>query len=111
MKILFLLSFIFFSAGCHFLQAQNSLSGKVVDRNNKEALIGASVYITELKKGAVATADGNYKLSGLPAGIFTVEVRCLSYQPFFKKITIKGDIKEDFILEVSAMQMKEVIVT
>lgn len=111
MKTLLILIYILCSTGGHFLQAQNSLSGKVADRNSKEAIIGASVYITELKKGTVVHIDGSYKLSNIPSGTFTVEVRSVSYQPAFKKVIIRGDVKEDFTLEVSAMQMNEVIVT
>ena len=45
------------------------LSGIVTDKNTREPLIGATVYLRELKKGAVTDVNGRYQLGNLPAGI------------------------------------------
>jgi iron complex outermembrane recepter protein len=111
MKHLPLLLIIFLLLLCSNIQAQNSLQGEIKDKSTGEAIVGSSVYITELKKGAVSHTDGTYKITNLPAGTFTVEVRNLSYQSVIKKINISGLVTINFVLEISAMQMNEVVVT
>ncbi len=93
------------------LLAQLSISGKVVDEQRQEAVIGASVYITELKKGTSTAADGSYRITNLPKGTFTVEVRSLSYQSVIQRVTLNESLQKDFTLAVSALQMNEVVVT
>jgi iron complex outermembrane receptor protein len=93
------------------LQAQNSLSGKLTDKGSGDPIIGGSIYITELKKGAASDVDGSYKITNLSQGTYTVEVRTLSYQSIISKVTINGNTTKNFTMEISAMQMNEVIVT
>lgn len=93
------------------LYAQNSLSGKIVDENTGEAIIGASLYISELKRGAVSDTDGSYMVTNLPKGNFTVEVKYLSYQTVIDKVNINGNEVRNFALESSSVQMNEIIVT
>jgi iron complex outermembrane receptor protein len=82
-----------------------------VDQQRQQAVIGASVYITELKKGASTRADGSYRITNLPKGTFTVEVRSLSYQSVIQRVTLNQNLQKDFTLTVSALQMNEVVVT
>ena len=53
------------------VQAQNSLSGKLTDVQNK-ALPGVSVYMPELHKGTTTDAQGNYSFKNLPNGNFRI---------------------------------------
>lgn len=39
------------------MQAQNTVSGRITDANNK-ALFGVSIYIQELQKGTLSKEDG-----------------------------------------------------
>ncbi len=59
--------------------AQTQISGKVVDAVNNEPIIGASIYVTEEKSGALSDADGNFSLNvkELPA---TLKVNFVGYR-------------------------------
>lgn len=98
-----------------FLYAQDKPSeiivqGKISDSSSGEALSGASLYIVELKQGAVAEEDGVYRISLPDLGIYTLQVSHIGYKSqtirisssFFQVINIK--------LEGNAT-LKEVVVT
>ena len=59
------------------LWAQNTveLSGKITDKATQKPLIGADIYLKELKKGANADAQGYYHLKGIPEGNYTIVLR------------------------------------
>ena len=52
--------------------SQNILSGKITDNISHASLNGASVYIPDLKLGAVTDADGKYTIKNVPRGTFLV---------------------------------------
>ncbi len=52
------------------------------------ALPGASVFITELKKGTPSDAQGNYTLVDVPAGNYKVTVSFIGYKNIEQEVTI-----------------------
>ena len=75
--------------------AQNSLSGKVVDSQSGEALVGASVWTENLGKGAVTDEKGMFTISKLPAGEVELRVSYLGFNTFRRVISIpfSGDLE------------------
>jgi len=61
------------------LQAQSSIAGRVSDKKLNEALTGATVLIEGTLKGTTADIDGNYKISGLAPGNYTLVISYVSY--------------------------------
>ena len=55
--------------------AIGSLSGKVSEKKTGAPLPSATVYIADLKIGAVADSNGHYVFKSLPSGSYLVEVR------------------------------------
>lgn len=95
------------------LWAQNTaeLSGKITDKATQKPLIGADIYLKELKKGANADAQGNYYLKGIPEGNYTIIGSYLGYQSFSKKIYLKGQERLDIILKEQAEEISGVTVS
>src|SRR5689334_8993116 len=91
--------------------AQHSLTGKVTHREDNELVIGASVYIPELRVGAVTDIYGTYKISRLPKGTFTVQVSYVSHRTLLEKVTVEGDTGHDFVMENASQTLEEVIVS
>jgi iron complex outermembrane receptor protein len=87
------------------------LSGKVTDKSNGTPLAGVSIYIPDLKVGAVTDAAGNYTLKYLPAGSFLVEARMIGYKTVTMNVTITDASVENFELEISAVEESEVVIT
>ncbi|WP_264566314.1 TonB-dependent receptor [Flavobacterium sp. N3904] len=93
------------------LQAQNTLSGKVTDANNNP-LIGVSVYAAELNKSTTTDANGMFQLAELPNGELTLTFSFIGFLKQNKTIEkIQNVQKLDVILEETAFQMDEVIVS
>ncbi|WP_040573392.1 carboxypeptidase-like regulatory domain-containing protein [Pontibacter sp. BAB1700] len=59
---------------------QGTLSGKVTDKSNGEAIIGAVVFIKGSSKGTVTDFEGKYSLP-LEAGLYQISITSLSYKP------------------------------
>ena len=86
------------------------LRGKVSQAGRSQPLGGATVELKELKRLAVTDQFGNFRLSKLPAGQFTLSVRFLGYTEKTEEITLTGDLEIDFALEESVQMTDEVVV-
>ncbi len=93
---------------------EGSVSGKIVDKETGEELIGATAYIGANEKGAVTDIYGNYQIKGIPAGSYTLEISYVSYQ---KQIIQNVEVKdgENTVINISLSpdtdQLEEVVVT
>lgn len=109
LSILFL--FLLFSFN---MMAQNaSIRGKVIDAENGEVLIGATIMIKGTTIGTITDMDGNYSLNHLKPGEYTLVCQYVSFAP--KTITdIKiADGKVHLInvnLKPLSLGLKEVVV-
>ena len=108
MKKIILVLFLGLSA---FLQAQNTVSGKVTDSKNNP-LVGVSVYASELHKSTNTDANGMYSLSELPNGDLILTFSYVGFATQSKTINkIQVAHTLDITLEETAFQMDEVIVS
>ena len=93
--------------------AQNTrptLSGYVKDASSGEALIGAGVYLRELKKGTATNAYGYFSVTVDP-GIYTVVSSYLGYQEFVDTLDLRSDLVLNLELRPNAIVVKELLVT
>ena len=79
------------------------LSGKI-------SLPGA-VIILSPQKGAVSDFDGNFKIQGLCAGTYDLQVNYLGYKPLTLKIQIPQTKSLSITLEEESTKLNEVVVT
>ncbi|OZC01856.1 TonB-dependent receptor [Rubricoccus marinus] len=68
-----LLAVALFGASGASAQATGILNGTVVDAESGETLIGANIYVPSIERGAATDLDGNYRITGLPAGSYDVQ--------------------------------------
>ena len=59
-----------------------TLVGRVTTVASREAVGGARVSLDGTKLGAVANPEGNYFITDIPPGVYTVVVRILGYEEF-----------------------------
>ena len=61
--------------------AQNvaALSGVILDKKSGEPVIGATIFIESLKKGASTDLEGKYSITGIPSGTYSARIDCISY--------------------------------
>ncbi|MFB6455268.1 TonB-dependent receptor [Chitinophaga sp. Hz27] len=91
--------------------ADNSLSGKIVDKKTHSALPGATIYMPDLKVGASADANGNYVIKNLPKGKFLVELHSMGYAAYTTTIAVNGATHQDFELSETLIEKNEVVIT
>lgn len=103
---------LFFSIITSFIsQAQNAVSGKISFSDNNEPVVGANVYIPELRMGVSTDVKGFYRLKNLPKGAYTFQISYVSHKTLTEKVPVSGNITKDFIMENSATSLEEVVVT
>jgi iron complex outermembrane receptor protein len=57
---------LIFSAGESLAQGSGTLRGTVIEKKSGLPVIGATVYLEEIKKGAATDIDGNYSVKVSP---------------------------------------------
>jgi len=108
-----LLFFSFFLLICADLSAQPrrfTISGNITDSSSGEDLIGATVYVEELRTGTAANAYGFYSIS-LPEGKYTLVVTFVGYQQETQKIDLTKDIRLNIKLVPKANEIGEVVIS
>jgi hypothetical protein len=85
------------------------VSGVVIEAGTKEPLIGATVYVAELKAGTATDLDGKFLLK-LPEGKFTVTVTYIGYKSVTQSIMVKADMGITIVLEKDSKTIDDVVV-
>lgn len=75
-----------------------------------EVLIGASVFISGLDRGATTDVDGQFRIDNLPEGDYTVRFSFIGYQTKRKTVTIPSEPLE-VELESEFVRFDDVVVT
>ncbi|SFU08266.1 iron complex outermembrane recepter protein [Algoriphagus locisalis] len=68
--------------------AQNSISGKVLDANTGEPLIGASVWTEKQGRGAVSDENGNFTITKLKDGEIQLRVSYVGFETLQKSLIV-----------------------
>ncbi|MBO6621551.1 MAG: TonB-dependent receptor [Balneola sp.] len=96
------------------VQAQSGkITGKILDAETGEPLIGATVGIKGSTKGAVADIDGNYLMLNVAPGTYTLEARYIGYATLaVQEVIVRTDLttEQDFRLELEAFEGEEIVV-
>jgi hypothetical protein len=84
-----------------------TITGSIRDNSNGESLIGATIFVNELKTGAVSDLYGNYSIT-LPQGTYTITYSYVGYQPVQKKVTLDKNQIISVELSQTVSQLGEV---
>ena len=90
------------------------IMGRITDRDSGQPLVGANIQILNTSFGAASDAEGEYVILNVAPGIYTVKATYMGYDNFsFEQVDVNVDLTTslDFLLSVSVLQGKEVIVT
>ncbi|MDO4165627.1 MAG: TonB-dependent receptor [Bacteroides sp.] len=94
------------------MQAQ-TIRGNITDAETGETLPGATVALKETGLGTITNADGDYILSQLETGRYSVEASYVGYEPMlYKEILIVGakEVVLNFQLQRNTVELDEITV-
>ena len=59
---------------CVMAMAQSTITGKIMDSETNEALIGATIMVSETGQGTVTDYDGSFSLTGVEPGAYNLTI-------------------------------------
>jgi hypothetical protein len=108
-KLLLLL--MVFLPYCLVAQKQITISGFIKDAANSEALVGASIYLTNAHRGTISNAYGFYSISVMPSDSIGLVISSLGFEPKVLVITANQNQRLDYSLLEKSSNLNEVIVS
>ncbi|OAB78126.1 TonB-dependent receptor [Cochleicola gelatinilyticus] len=111
MKFLILSTLLLF-IGSSTIIAQSNLSGAITNTNNEPVI--ATVYISQLEKGTLSDLNGQYTISNIPQGKYTVIYSAMGYATISKQLFFTSENTtnvDDVIMTESAVEMEQVIIS
>jgi outer membrane receptor for ferrienterochelin and colicins len=113
MKFVIICKFLIF-LGIINLFSHNTIKGTIKDSLNKP-IAGATIRLDNTTIGAIAGKNREFSLRRIPAGVYTMRVTAVGYQPFVKEYDLsrKEDYTEEvvIILRESGVMSSELVVT
>ena len=99
------------TVGTAFAQT-GSISGTVTDAQSGNVLPGANVQIEQMQRGSPVNSQGEYEITDIPAGTYTVTVTFIGYNESSKTIELSAGegATLDFALQ-PGVDLGEVVVT
>lgn len=89
------------------------ISGRVIDKASREPLIGANIFVQDLKLGAATDLNGDYYILNVPPGIYTLTASMIGYETVNKSnvaVIIDRTTTLNFILETKSIEVTGVTV-
>ena len=106
----FFILIIFLSSTTLQAQEKFTISGHIKDATTGEELIGASIFVKELKTGGITNVYGFYSLT-LPQNKYSVEYRFIGYETQSIEINLEKSIKKNIELSPSSLTLEEIVVS
>lgn len=110
MKLNFFLIFLLLISINTWAQQKVALLGNIRDASTGEDLIGATVYVEQLKSGTISNPYGFYSLSLIP-GFYTFKVSFLGYQTQTFTLSVDTEMSYNIKLEPSTEEIEEIVVS
>ncbi len=89
------------------------ISGKIVDRDTNEPVIGANILINDTFFGAAADIDGYYYINNIPPGEYSVSITAIGYRKTtVTKVQVRIDLTTNLDVELisEAIELGEEVV-
>ncbi len=93
-----------------FAQKNNTISGYIKSAEDGEGLIGASIYVKELKNGGVTNVYGFYSIT-IPEGKYTIDYSFIGFDKQSFEIDLTESITHNIELVANSQQINDVVVT
>ena len=111
-KLLTVLTMVLLTSQLAFAQT-GAISGQVTDGETGETVPGANVQLVEIERGAATDMDGNYEITNVAAGEYTLSVTFVGYATYNETVTITAGETLNYNVELAAgaVGLDEVVVS
>ncbi|MDP4268102.1 MAG: TonB-dependent receptor [Bacteroidota bacterium] len=111
-RLIRVVAFIFISliTANYCLAQKITISGHIKDKNTGEELIGAGIYIPELKTGATTNMYGFYSIT-INKGQYNLTVSFIGYNSFSQSVNLNKNTKIDIELTANQKNLQEIVIT
>lgn len=91
---------------------EGTIAGTVMDGETEEALPGATVQVVGLNIGSATDGNGQFRITGVPAGEQTVQVSFVGYQSAERTVNVPedGTTRIRVTLQPQTAELEEVVV-
>lgn len=92
---------------------EGAVTGQVVQASNGQPISGAQVLVRGTNIGTLTDDQGTYRLTGVPVGRQTIQIRVIGYQRASRAVQVQTGqaATADFELQVAAVSLDEIVVT
>ena len=110
-KLLTVLAIVLFTSQMAFAQS-GSVTGQVTDFDTEEPIPGVNVLIQELSRGAATDVNGEFEITNVPSGTYTLVVTFIGYDRYEESIAVENsELNLDISLSESLAALDDVVVT
>lgn len=110
-----ILLIIFIASFCNnILNAQNKITGKIIDKNTQKPIEFVNVFVLNSQNGTVSNNNGEYELSRLSKSnkLLKIQYSLLGYKTILKNVKLNGSTQNiDIELEPSVLKTDEVVIS
>ena len=86
---------------------KNSFNGLVTDKQTGNPLAGASIYLHEVKMGAVTDANGKFLITDIPSGKYLLEISFQGFSTLIETFEISGNLSRNYALVETFAQTRK----
>lgn len=108
-----LLVILIFNSSAVFGGTTGKISGKVLDKETKEPIIGANVVLTGTYFGAATDIEGYYYINNITPGKYTIVISAIGFNKVtYENVVVKIDLTTNLDVELTseAITLGEVVV-
>ncbi len=85
---------------------QGNIAGRIIDKADRQPMPGVNVIVRGTQRGAASAEDGTYRISALPAGVYTLVFRMIGYE---EKVVTDVIIKPGKTTQIDASLSQQVL--
>ena len=86
-------------------------TGVITAADNGAPIPAAQVFLLGSNRSTLSDGEGRYRLSGVPAGAFELQVVALGFSAQTVTADAAGDVVHSFVLEPAVFSLDEIVVT
>jgi len=107
-KSLYIIMAMLFSTLAH---SQNTIDGKILDKDTGRPIFGATIYFPQLEKSAMTNATGAFRINNVSPGTYQMVISSLGYATTTINVSVPLRQALEVSIETSAIEMEAVIVS